>query len=198
MIIGLTGQTGAGKSTVGKYLSQKGFFVSNCDEKAKEVRNLPEIQNKLCETFGIDVLINGKIQTKLLARKVFSSEENTRKIDDIMHPAILKICLEEMNEALENGCRYAFLDAPVLFESGGEKYCEKVICVVADSQTRLNRIMARDNISKEEALERMGVQKDEEYYISRSDFVIRNLDGFSYKAGIDDIIKLLDSESISK
>lgn len=175
MIIGLTGQTGSGKSTVCKCLEENGFYICSCDEIAAEVRNDAKTALKIADVFGFDIIDeNGIIDRKLLAQRAFKDKETIKKLNEIMHPAILFLAFERIREALKNGYEYAVLDAPQLFESGAEKGCDFIVSVIADKGERLRRILSRDSISEEEALRRIGVQFDDEFYTVKSDYVIIN------------------------
>lgn len=175
MIIGLTGQTGSGKSTLCDILKDNGFYICSCDEIAKEVRSDAKTAIKIADAFGEDIITeDGTIDKKLLAARAFSSREQIKKLNDIMHPAILALSFERINKALESGYRYAVLDAPQLFESGADKKCDFIVSLIADKETRLKRILSRDNISSEEALSRISVQLDEDYFKEKSDYIIEN------------------------
>ena len=174
MIIGLTGQTGSGKSTVCKILKEKGFYICDCDEVASRVRKDKSIIEKLKNIFGQDIEIGGKIDNRLLAQRAFKDEESTMLLNSIMHPEILKIAFHEIQEALKRGYKFAVLDGAVLFESGADKKCDFMVSVIADENERLERLIKRDKITKEQALLRMSTQKDQAFYIAHSDFIIKN------------------------
>ena len=115
--IGLTGQTGAGKSTFAIYLKKYGFVHIDTDEISREVTN--EQLPKLVGRFGNGILAeNGTLNRKVLAKKAFSSEENTRALNSIMHPAIMKKVAERIKKAEENGAVGAVVDGAALIESG--------------------------------------------------------------------------------
>lgn len=175
MIIGLTGQTGSGKSTVCKCLEENGFYICSCDEIAKEVRSDAKTALKIADVFGFDIIDeNGSVDRKLLAQRAFKDKETIKMLNEIMHPAILSLAFERIKKALENGYEFAVLDAPQLFESGAEKNCNLIVSVIADKNERLRRILKRDSLSEEEALRRIGVQFDDEFYTEKSDYVIIN------------------------
>lgn len=166
--IGLTGPTGAGKGFAGEYLKSSGFNVIDSDKIVKDIyENNSSLVRKLADTFGSEILENGKINRKALARIAFSSEENKNKLNLIVHPFVIEEC-EKRAKGL------SVLDAPQLFEAKAQSKCCKIISVIADKETRINRIISRDNITKEQALERINAQYDDDFYISHSDFVIYN------------------------
>ena len=166
--IGLTGQTGAGKGYVCEYLKELGFKIIDSDLVARKVTEKGSpILDELKKAFGDDVVKDGELNRPVLADRAFSEKAQTEKLNSIMHPAIIEECKKQS----EIPC---VLDAPQLFEAKAESECYKVVCVVAPLETRLERIMKRDNISKERALLRINAQFDEQYYIDHSDYVIHN------------------------
>ena len=180
--IGLTGQTGAGKGYVGQYLSSLGFNILDSDKFVKKIYdNNPELLKKLAEEFGNDILADGVLDRKKLAHVAFSSNENTQKLNQIVHPEVISLCKKAAKPL-------TVLDAPQLFEANAQSDCYKIISVVAPFETRLERIIARDGITHEQATERINAQLDEEYYINNSDFVIYN-NGEDIQKQIENILE---------
>lgn len=180
-LIGLTGPTGAGKSYVCDKFKQRDFNIVSADENARSVIDknkniLPELQKE----FGQDIIENGVLNRKLLAKRAFETKQKTEMLNAIMHPAIMELCINEAKMP-------CIFDASQLFEAGGEKECYKVISVLAPKETRLNRIMNRDSISEEQALQRMSAQFDDDYFIDNSDYIIYN-DGRDINTQIDNIL----------
>lgn len=177
-IFGLTGQTGAGKTTVALELSKKGIYVIDCDITAREiVKKGSPVIDKLKKAFGEDIVFtDGELNRKALAQKAFSTKENEKILNKITHPAITKLVRKQI---IDNKDKYpAFaVDAALLFESELYDYCNKTIVVTADKDIRLKRIIQRDSITEEEALLRINSQPDEQYYISKGDIVIENNGG---------------------
>ena len=171
-LIGLTGQSGAGKSEVAKVFEQKGACVIDCDKIAREQSNNQELLQKLCDAFSTDILNNDKtLNRKALAKIAFSTKQNTEKLNNIMLPYLKRVIL-----SIAKNCQsdVVVLDAPTLIESGLNLECDVNICVLADKQTRLDRIVLRDNISKEDALIRINAQHSDKYYISMCDYTLYN------------------------
>ena len=180
--IGLTGQTGAGKGYVGEYLSKLGFNVLDTDIYARKIcgQNSPVLA-VLAAEFGNDIIKNGVLDRQLLASRAFSSPENTAKLNAITHPAILELCERD-------AIFPSVLDAPLLFESKGDKMCYRTIAVLAPFDLRLDRIMKRDGITREQAIARMNAQQSEEFYINHSDFTVVN-DGRNIENQITEILE---------
>lgn len=171
-IIGLTGQSGAGKSTAAQVFEQNGFAVINADSLVKRVYE----QNEYCldavaARFGSDIINpDGTLNRKRLAKRAFSSEENTRVLGGIVHPFVLSEFLKE----LKGSSGYAVFDAPQLFESGIDVICDVIVSVVAEEKIRLERIMNRDGITESEARQRINAQLSEEFFRANSDYIIEN------------------------
>ena len=175
-IIGLTGLTGAGKSTVAQKLMAYGCYHIDADKVAREVINNNEnVKNKLKERFGTDVInTDGTTNRPLLASRAFADEQSTLDLNAITHPAVIEEIKSIIKDMEEVGYRGVIIDAIALFESGLADLCNFNVAVVAPKEIRLERIMKRDSITEEKALERINAQKDESFFTSRADFVLWN------------------------
>lgn len=180
--IGLTGPTGAGKGYVGSYLKTLGFNIIDSDSVVKEIyENNYEILHRLCLAFGNAIIKDNKIDRKELGKIVFNDKEKLEKLNSIVHPEVIKQC--------EKRAIYpAVLDAPQLFEAKAQDKCFKIISVIADNDIRAQRIMQRDSISFDMAMNRINAQFDNEYYINNADYVIYN-NGEDIKTQIDKIME---------
>lgn len=173
-VIGLTGQTGAGKSTVCAMLREKGCYIVDTDILARKAVENPEVIAMLCQRFGSDIISGGTLDRRELARRAFATPEGTNALNMITHPEITRLAVEEIHKAENEGAKAAVIDAALLFESPLTAVCGKTVCVVADEKIRLERIMKRDSISESDAILRINAQPDEEYYKSKSDIIISN------------------------
>lgn len=182
--VGLTGPTGAGKSYVCEIFRQKGFKIIDCDKIAHELtaKNAP-ILAELASEFGEDVVKNGELDRKLLASRAFDTKEHTKKLNSILHPAIAEKCKEEAQGL-------TVLDASQLFEANMQNDCYKVIGVLADENVRIKRIIARDNITEQQAKLRMSAQFDNDYFIDNCDYIIYN-NGEDIAAQTDNILEVI-------
>lgn len=175
-IIGLTGPTGSGKSTVCKVFENKGFHIINADIISREVveKGKPCL-DELAREFSQDILNPDKtLNRKQLAAIVFNDKGKLERLGQIIYPYITYQIIELIKELSTQGVNLALLDAPTLFESRADDLCKLVVCVNASKQQRLERIIKRDGITLEQAHERMNSQADFEYYSSRSDMIIEN------------------------
>ena len=170
-LVGLTGQTGAGKSEAAEMLRQMGASVVSADSAAREVVEDPEVRAALCAAFGDVLLPDRTLDREKLAKLAFSSPEGIRMLDMITHPRIVALMLSEAA-----GCDSdtAILDAPQLFESGADAYCDVIVSILSDRERRLSRLLKRDKLSREAIKLRMSAQYDESFFIDRSDVAIRN------------------------
>lgn len=175
-IIGLTGQTGAGKSTVCKALEKKGYFHIDADRVYRSLLTPnSELLEKLKQSFGEDILFSdGSLNRKALSKKAFENPDSTRLLSEITHPAVIKRINEIIKEKEAENCKGVLIDAIGLFESGASKICDFTVSVTAPREIRLKRITERDKISAEDALLRINAQKDEEFFVKNADVVIRN------------------------
>ena len=176
LTIGLTGKTGAGKSTVASYLKEKGCYIIDGDIIARQITEKgSDVLPLLQKAFGEDILDKkGCLIRKLLAERAFSSKENTALLNSITHPAIKKRCEKEMAFAESQGFRTAVIDAAAILESDCKDLCDKIVVVTAPEEIRLERILNRDSISLQQALTRINAQKDDDYYFSKAHIIIRN------------------------
>lgn len=175
-VLGLTGQSGAGKSSVAQLLAKHGFRIVDADKVARRVveKDSPCLA-ALQEAFGGGILQpDGSLDRKKLAKAAFSDDVGVAKLNEITHPYIMARIKEELAELTQSGCTKAVLDAPALFEAGADSLCGKIMAVISPRQMRLERIMARDGISYDEADRRISAQSQDDYYTGRSDFIIEN------------------------
>ena len=181
LIIGLTGQTGAGKSTVSKILEKYGCYHIDADKVAHDIlENDKEVQEKLKERFGEDIIDkDGKINRKILAARAFADNESTLALNAITHPAVNNKIQNIIMVQKEYGTKAVIIDAIALFESGEAKLCDYTVAVTAPRDVRLERIIARDKISVSRANERINAQKDESFFTLNADYIINNSEPYN-------------------
>ena len=140
-----------------------------------------QLLEKLAEEFGNDIIRAGELDRSKLGEIVFADSDKLKRLNSIVHPVVEKRC-EELSKIP------CVLDAPQLFEAKLQSKCYKIICVTADENIRLDRIMRRDGISLDKARERINSQLSEKYYIENSDYVVYN-NGENIKTQIDNILE---------
>ncbi len=171
VVIGLTGPTGAGKTVVAELME---LPVVNADKVTRQVHKNPAVLAQLCQTFGEDIVSGGVLNRAVLASRAFSSKENTLALNAIMHPAITLEIERQLQELEQQGHTHCLLDAPLLFEADCAHLCQVTVGVLAPSSVRKNRIIGRDSIPEEMALQRMNAQPDDRYYKDRCDYILVN------------------------
>ena len=173
IIIGLTGPTGAGKSTAAKAFAALGAGVIDCDRLGRELLYMEPCRKALCEAYGTEILDDtGRISRPKLAAQAFAHAGDSERLNRITHPLIIEEVLRRAKAYGESGAKAVIVDAALLFESGASSLCDKTIAVTAAADVRLHRIMQRDGITKEQAEARMSAQKPAEFYEERSDFCL--------------------------
>ena len=173
-VIGLTGQSGAGKTTVSRIFEENGFSVINCDEIAKIcTQDGSECNKKLAQVFPGCFDEKLSLDRKAIAKIIFSDKNMLKKFDDIVYPFITQLIMDKIDE-LSTTSEFILLDAPTLFESGTDKLCFVKIAVVADFEKMLDRITLRDKIDKELAKKRFASQLSCEFFKKNCDYVIYN------------------------
>jgi len=174
IVLGITGSAGTGKSTVAKYIIQKGATGLDAD---KIVHQLIHPRGKcfkaVVRQFGKNILANGQIDRSKLAGIVFNSEEQLKKLTTILHPKVREI-LKAKIAALKNTRKILVLDVPLLYESGMDRLCDYVIVVKASQKEQIRRLKVRQNIPKKQALQRIRAQMPLKDKIRLADIIIDN------------------------
>jgi dephospho-CoA kinase len=189
-IIGLTGGIGSGKSTIANYIASKGIPVYIADEEAKKLMELPEVIASVQGIFSQNVLDEfGKLDRKKIADLVFNSPTQLTQLNNIVHPLVKNHFIEWLK--IHSNAPYVIKEVAILFETGGNTACDKVIVVTAPEEIRIERVMKRDNVSKETIVSRMNNQLPESEKITKSDFIIHNTDLNKAFIQVDEILKIL-------
>lgn len=169
MLTTITGGIGSGKSYVCRMLESRGISVYDCDAAAKRLmRTSEKLQQELRQLVGQDVYTSdGQLQKRVLADFLLASEANKLALNDVIHPAVAE-------DFLSSGMTW--LESAILFESGFDRRIrfDRIVCVSAPRDVRIQRIMRRDNITAEKAAEWIDTQMAQEEVERRSHFVIVN------------------------
>ena len=175
-VVGLTGPTGAGKSTVAEVWRQLGVPVIDTDGLARRVvePDSPCLK-ELVDAFTPEILNqDGTLNRAVLARKAFSTPQGAATLNAITHPAILALTRQMLEQAADEGHAAAVVDAPLLFEAGFDRICHHVVAVTAPAEDRLARIMVRDGLTEDAARLRMKAQQPDAFYCRDGVTVIHN------------------------
>ncbi len=174
-IIGLTGQSGAGKSTVTEVFQGYGVKAGDADTLAHIALKTEKCKENLRSAFGESIFDDkGEVVRKALAKAAFATKESTNLLNKCTHPVIIELSKEAFEKAQQEGYRAVVFDAPTLFESGLDSMCSCVVSVIADKTLRAQRIMKRDNLTLSDAMLRLNAQHPDSFYTEKSDFVIEN------------------------
>lgn len=174
-IIGLTGGIGSGKSSIMKHIETLGYVTYYTDDAAKKLMESEVLTSELMKRFDkYDILSNGKIDRKKLAAIVFQNPEQLEILNQIVHPAVEMDFMDFVEKNSEQ--KMIFKESAILIESGAYKKCDATILVTAPQALRVERVMKRDNISKEEVLHRMKNQMSDKEKTQYADFIITNID----------------------
>lgn len=172
-IIGLTGGTGSGKSTVAQQFAKAGVDTIDADQLSRQVC-MPghPCLREIVEAFGPEMLDEkGELRRKALGEVVFSDREKRELLNGITH----KYILEEIHRLIEESDhKVVLIDAALIYETGVDEMCDQVVAVVADVDNRASRIAERDGLTMEQARKRILAQHDSSYYTDKADFVIYN------------------------
>ena len=199
MKIGITGGIGSGKSYVCRLLEARGYAVYDCDSAAKRlIRTSPFIHRRLTALIGPQTYFKESgarsqetevrsqesgeyiLNKKAVAEFLLESEDNARAIDRIVHPAVFR-------DFIQSGMEW--MESAIIYESGIYRLVDRVIVVTAPEELRIQRVMARDKISREKVLEWMGRQWPQEEVRRRADFEIINDGHADIEQQLNNIIK---------
>jgi dephospho-CoA kinase len=189
-VIGLTGGIGSGKTTIANYFNEMGVPVYIADDGAKNVMKSDEIIDEIKTSFGEALFENNILNRAKLAEIVFNDKDKLAELNAIVHPAVKKDF--EVWLLQHKSYQYVIYEAAILFESGRYKECDLIITVTAPEEVRIERVLKRDNTTREQVLSRMKMQWNDENRISRSNFVINNDNLKNAKEEVVKILKILD------
>ena len=189
-IIGLTGGIGSGKSTIANYIASKGVPVYIADDEAKKIMERDDVKQKIQNLFNESILnLDKTLNRKKIAEFVFNNPEKLKELKAIVHP---KVQLHFKHWVKEHeSFPYIIKEVAILFETGGNKQCDKVILITAPKELRIKRAMKRDNLTKKDILVRINNQLPDSEKIKLSDFVVENINLNDTLLKIDEILKIL-------
>lgn len=173
-IIGLTGGIGSGKSSVLEIFKKIGISTYNADESAKKlISSDKKIIYSIKQLFGEDIYDKNELNSKLVSKIVFNDKEKLKSLNSIIHPAVAidfdNFCFKHRDET------YIVKEAAIIFETKTENLFNKIIYVKAPKEIRVDRVMQRDNLSRDDVLNRIQNQINETSIIDKCDFIIDNI-----------------------
>jgi dephospho-CoA kinase len=182
--IGITGGIGSGKSLISRIVECIGYPVFYSDIEAKIILDTDEdIKSKMIFLFGKEIYTFGKLNRVLLSKILFSDKSLIEKVNSIVHP---KVRLKFDEWALKTKKKIVFNEAAILFETGSYLNFDRTILVIAPVEVRINRVMLRDNISKDQIISRINNQWLDEDKINLATYIILN-------DGIEAILNQIES-----
>lgn len=185
MVVGITGGIGSGKSTIAKALAQRGYPVYDTDREAKRIIvHNPAVRSQVETLFGSDVFDGNTYLTHKVAAQVFADPTLLHRLNAIVHPAV-RFDLEHWAK----GKAICFVESAILYESGLQSLCEKVVYIDTPEEIRIARTVARDGASPEQVRARIQAQKNDARHLA--DIVINNDGSHTIDALADQIISQL-------
>lgn len=172
-VLGLTGGIGSGKTTIAHVFEELGVPVYYADDEAKKILYLPDVQPELEQNFGTGIFIDGRPDRAKIATVVFSDKDKLQALNNIIHPRVAWHFSNWLQ--MHNNHKFVIKEAAILFESGSYKQCDEVILVTAPTEERIQRVMQRDGVTREQVLQRMENQWPEERKKALSKYIITNI-----------------------
>jgi len=192
-VIGITGNSGSGKTTASKILEEKlSAYVIDADKVVRDMSQPgTEYFNAIKRVFGDNFFTeDGNINRKKLADEIYNQKDSLHRLNDIT----FKYVKEEIENRISDNKsenEYVVIDVPLLFEAGLEKSCDVVIAMVADDEKKIERIMERDGIDYETAKKRLDIQPNDEMYLEKADFIIDNSNDDELWQKLSEIIQMI-------
>ena len=185
--VAITGGIGSGKSYVCQLLHEEGIEVYDCDAAAKRLMATDdEVKRRLTEVIGEDTYIDGVLNKAAVAKFLLASEQNKLLVNSIVHPAVARDFIDS---------KLQWMECAILFESGFERYVDKVVCVTAPLEVRIRRVMRRDGIPRQKVMEWMAKQMPQEDVLQRSDFEIVNDGKADVQQRLREIVSQINKEA---
>ena len=186
-IIGLTGGIGSGKTTVANYFQELGIPVYIADVEGKKITESPKILKSIKDAFGSAVFDEERLNRQKVSQIVFNDSEKLKQLNSIIHPEVEKHFMNWVNN--HSNFPLVVKETALLFESGSYKKCDFVITVIAPLEDRINRVIKRDAITRENVLKRIDNQWSDEDRIRNSHYIIDNTDQRTIGRQVKEILK---------
>jgi dephospho-CoA kinase len=191
--VGITGGIGSGKSLVADMLLKRGVALYSSDSRAKELMaSDPELRQQLVERFGSEVFCAEGLNRAYLAERVFASDEELKALNAIVHPRVMAD-FEQWAEKQSGD--YVVLESAILYESGFDGAVDIVVAIMAPEELRIERVIKRDGVTKEQVEERMRHQLSDEERCNRAKYAIVNIELDELEEDVEQLHRLLSYDA---
>lgn len=195
MVIGITGSIATGKSTVSNYLINKGYRLIDSDKIVHKLLSKSSVLSEISLAFGKDLIVDGVLVRKLLAKIIFNDEEKRKLLNKIIHPKVIQEILDETKNYKGKKGNLIFVDIPLLYEEKLEYLVDKVIVVYVPKEVQLERLIERDNIDVMYAKKKINASMDIELKKEKADYLIDNSKDLAYLYNqIEEVLRRIENE----
>ena len=196
LVLGLTGNIGCGKSSVSTIFMENNIKVVDADIVARQIFDDKGLLNEVFSTFGKSIRNqDGSLNRRALGNIVFNDDEKLILLNNLTHPKIKQKILSKVEEYKNQGEKIVVIDAALLIEDDYIPYIQKLILITCREDIQINRIIARDNCTKEEAISRINSQMSQEDKKKFADFIIDNSNSFEeLQEKVLELISVLQGE----
>ncbi|MDY5212656.1 dephospho-CoA kinase [Intestinibacter sp.] len=196
LVLGLTGNIGCGKSSVSTIFMENNIKVVDADIVARQIFDDKGLLNEVFSTFGESIRNqDGSLNRRALGNIVFNDDEKLILLNNLTHPKIKQKILSKVEEYKNQGEKIVVIDAALLIEDDYIPYIQKLILITCREDIQINRIIARDNCTKEEAISRINSQMSQEDKKKFADYIIDNSNSFEeLQEKVLELISVLQGE----
>ena len=196
LVLGLTGNIGCGKSSVSTIFMENNIKVVDADIVARQIFDDKNLLNEVFSTFGKSIRNqDGSLNRRTLGNIVFNDDEKLILLNNLTHPKIKQKILSKVEEYKNQGEKIVVIDAALLIEDDYIPYIQKLILITCRKEIQINRIIARDNCTKEEAISRINSQMSQEERVKFADYIIDNSNSFEeLQKKVLELISVLQGE----
>lgn len=196
LVLGLTGNIGCGKSSVSTIFMENNIKVVDADIVARQIFDDKNLLNEVFSTFGESIKNqDGSLNRRALGNIVFNDDEKLILLNNLTHPKIKQKILSKVEEYKNQGEKIVVIDAALLIEDDYIPYIQKLILITCRKEIQINRIIARDNCTKEEAISRINSQMSQEERVKFADYIIDNSNSFEeLQKKVLELISVLQGE----
>ena len=196
LVLGLTGNIGCGNSSVSTIFMENNIKVVDADIVARQIFDDKNLLNEVFSTFGESIKNqDGSLNRRALGNIVFNDDEKLILLNNLTHPKIKQKILSKVEEYKNQGEKIVVIDAALLIEDDYIPYIQKLILITCRKEIQINRIIARDNCTKEEAISRINSQMSQEEKVKFADYIIDNSNSFEeLQKKVLELISVLQGE----